>query len=209
MKHKHVKAYMECAEAFAKCSPAKRLKVGAVIVKDNRVISCGYNAQPEHINDPCELPDGTTDPRVRHAEKNALMGLVRSNQSAVGADLFCTHSCCVYCAIDIVDAGIKRVYFGKHYRDDSGLEYLKNNGVEVVELKSESEKPSKTTDDSVPSDQMHEWVFISQVYGKSRTYQCVNCKGVQYVKEGQAVNVPIYCKDGLGKIVYDSAHVVD
>ncbi len=133
MKHKHIKAYMECAEAFAKCSPATRLKVGAVIVKDNRVISCGYNAQPEHINDPCELPDGTTDPRVRHAEKNALMGLVRSNQSAVGADLFCTHSCCVYCAIDIVDAGIKRVYFGKHYRDDSGLEYLRNNGVEVVE----------------------------------------------------------------------------
>ncbi len=133
MKNKHIIAYMDCAEAFARCSPASRLKVGAVIVKDNRVISCGYNAQPEHINDPCELPDGTTDPRVRHAEKNALMGLVRSNQSAVGADLFCTHSCCVYCAIDIVDAGIKRVYFGKHYRDDSGLEYLKKNGVEVIE----------------------------------------------------------------------------
>ena len=76
MKDKHIKAYMKCAQAFAECSPATRAKVGAVIVKDNRIISCGYNAFPAHINGPCELPDGTTDSRVRHAEKNALMRLV-------------------------------------------------------------------------------------------------------------------------------------
>ena len=134
MKPKHVQAYMKCAEAFAECSNATRLKVGTVIVKDNRIISCGYNAHAEHINDPCELPDGTTDPRVRHSEKNALMGLVRSNQSAVGAVLVCTHSCCPLCAIDIVDAGVKKVYYRHAYRDDSGIQYLLNNNVEVERI---------------------------------------------------------------------------
>ena len=131
MKPKHVQAYMDCAEAFAKCSNATRLKVGSVVVKDNRIISCGYNAHAEHIDAPCELPDGTTDPRLRHSEKNALMGLVRSNQSAVGATLFCTHSCCQLCAIDIVDAGIKEFYYKNEYRDSTGLQYLLQNGVEV------------------------------------------------------------------------------
>jgi dCMP deaminase len=134
MKQKHIKAYMECAEAFAKCSNATRLKVGTVIVKDNRIISCGYNAHAEHINAACELPDGTTDPRVRHSEKNALMGLVRSNQSAVDSTLFCTHACCLSCAIDIVDAGIKKVYYRSGYRSAEGVEYLQKNNIEVYQI---------------------------------------------------------------------------
>ena len=134
MKEKHKLAYMKCAEAFAECSNATRLKVGSVIVKDNRIISCGYNAHAEHIDDSCELPDGTTDPRVRHSEKNALMGLIRSNQSAVGAVLFCTHACCKFCAIDIVDAGISKVYYRNQYRDNSGLEYLEKNNVTVERI---------------------------------------------------------------------------
>lgn len=134
MKPKHVQAYMKCAEAFAECSNATRLKVGSVIVKDNRIISCGYNAMPEHINEPCELPDGTTDTRVRHSEKNALMGLVRSNQSAIDSILFCTHACCKFCAIDIVDAGIKKVYYRNAYRESDGVSYLRTNGVEVQQI---------------------------------------------------------------------------
>lgn len=134
MKSKHISAYMECAEAFAKCSNANRLKVGSVIVKDNRIISCGYNAQPEHVNDPCELPNGQTDPRVRHSEKNALMGLVRSNQSAVDSVMFCTHACCLPCAIDIVDSGVRSFYYREAYRDVSGVEYLQANGVTVTKL---------------------------------------------------------------------------
>lgn len=134
MKSKHIQAYMKCAEAFAECSNATRLKVGSVIVKDNRIISCGYNAHAEHINDPCELPDGTTDPRLRHSEKNALTGLVRSNQSAVGATLFCTHTCCLMCAIDIVDAGISAVYYRHQYRCDSGVKYLMERGILVQQI---------------------------------------------------------------------------
>lgn len=131
MKSKHIQAYMKCAEAFAECSNDKRLKVGSVIVKDNRIISCGYNAHAEHINDPNQLEDGTTDPRVRHSEKNALMGLIRSNQNAVDATMFCTHACCKFCAIDIVDSGIKRFFYREEYRDVSGVQYLQANGVEV------------------------------------------------------------------------------
>lgn len=134
MKKKHIMAYMQCAEAFANCSNATRLKVGSVIVKDNRIISCGYNALPEHIEEPCEMPDGTTNPKLRHSEKNALMGLVRSNQSALGASLFCTHGCCISCSIDIVDSGIKKFYYRDEYRTTDGIEYLLKNGVEVYKI---------------------------------------------------------------------------
>ena len=134
MKTKHKLAYMECAEAFAKCSVGVRLKVGSVIVKNNRIISCGYNALPEHISGALEDDEGRTKPEVRHSEKNALMGLVKSNESAIGATLFCTHSCCKFCAIDIVDSGIKEFYYRYDYRDSSGIEYLKNNGILVEKI---------------------------------------------------------------------------
>lgn len=135
MKDKHIKAYMKCALAFAECSNATRLKVGSVIVKNNSIIACGYNAMPEHIHDPCELPDGTTDPRLRHSEKNALMACLKQGISPNGAILFCNYSCCSLCAIDVVDAGIKKVYYSDNYRDSAGIEYLKANGVEVEQLK--------------------------------------------------------------------------
>lgn len=135
MKTKHKLAYMECAEAFAKCSVGLRLKVGCVIVKNNRIISCGYNALPSHLDGPLEDEEGKTKPEVRHAEKNALMGLVKSNESAVGATLFCTHACCKFCAIDIVDSGIKEVFYKHEYRSTDGIKYLKEKGVAVYKLK--------------------------------------------------------------------------
>lgn len=133
MKEKHKKAYMECAEAFARCSSGVRLQVGAVLVKEDRVISCGYNALPKHIDGSLEK-DGATREEVLHAEANALRGLIRSTESAVGAVLFCTHSCCVKCAIDIVDSGVKAVYYRHEYRSDDGLHYLKAKGVEVYKI---------------------------------------------------------------------------
>lgn len=135
MKAKHIKAYMTAALAFAQCSNAERLKVGSVIVKRNRIISCGYNAFPEHITESkCELEDNTTDPRVRHAEKNALLGVMKSNESTEDAVLFCTHYCCLQCSIDIVDSGITKVYVLYPYRDNKGVEYLQANNVTVTKL---------------------------------------------------------------------------
>ena len=134
MKNKHKIAYMKAALAFSECSNATRLKVGAVIVKDNNIIATGYNAQAEHINDPCELEDGTTDPRVRHAEKNALMSLIRSHESSVGATMFCTHSCCLSCCIDIIDSGIKHFIYLTEYRDLKGIYMLQQHGITVEKL---------------------------------------------------------------------------
>lgn len=134
MKVKHKKAYMECAEVFARCSDGVRLKVGSVIVKNNRIISCGYNGLPEHIQGKLEDAEGNTRPETRHSEKNALIGLMKSNENSLGASMFCTHSCCKFCAIDIVDAGIVEFYFRTRYRTDDGLKYLTENGVEVSQI---------------------------------------------------------------------------
>lgn len=134
MKLKHKIAYMKTAKVFGECSSSTRLKVGAVVVKDNRIISVGYNAQPKHIDRALEGVDGLTLPTVRHAEKSALMGLLRAGISPVGSEMFVSHSCCLNCAIDIVDAGITKVYYEQEYRDLSGVEYLQNNQVQVEKL---------------------------------------------------------------------------
>lgn len=134
MKDKHVKMYMKMAGVMAEQSKDSRLQVGCVIVKDNNIISTGYNGHTRHIDDPNQLEDGTTDPRVRHAEKNGLMKLIRSNENAVGATMFVTHACCYFCAIDIVDSGIAKVYYQNEYRCKKGLEHLERYGVEVCKL---------------------------------------------------------------------------
>lgn len=134
MKDKHIKAYMKCALAFAECSNATRLKVGTVIVKDNSIISCGYNALPKHIEGSCELPDGSTDSRVRHSEMNALMALTKRNEGSVGATMFCTHACCELCSIDIIDAGIKEFYYLYDYRCSKGIDNLKKHGIFVKQI---------------------------------------------------------------------------
>lgn len=134
MKYKHKRMYMRMAQNLAEESKDTRLQVGCVIVKDDNIISTGYNGHTKHIDDPNQLPDGTTDPRVRHAEKNGLMKLIRSNENAVGAVMFVTHSCCYHCAIDLVDAGIKKVYYRDEYRSTEGLEHLRKYGVEVEKM---------------------------------------------------------------------------
>lgn len=134
MKTKHLLAYMKCAEAFAECSDSTRLKVGSVIVKNNRIISCGYNALPSHMKGSLEDEHGRTKQQVRHSEMNALLGLMKSNESAIGATLICTHSCCEICAVDIVDAGIVDFYYRHDYRCNEGLKYLKENGVVVYKV---------------------------------------------------------------------------
>lgn len=78
-----------------------------------------------------------TRPEVLHAESNAIAKLARSNESGLGADIFITHSPCMECAKLIYQSGIKRVYFGEHYRSDDGIEFLKKSKIEVINLKKE------------------------------------------------------------------------
>ena len=138
MKPKFQKLYMDWALRAAELSYAKRLQVGAVVVKDDTVISYGYNGMPAGWDNSCETLQSTgelvTRPEVLHAESNAIAKLAKSNNSGLGADLFVTHSPCMECAKLIHQSGIARVYFGANYRDDSGIRFLKQSGIDVIQL---------------------------------------------------------------------------
>jgi len=133
---------MDWAARCAQLSHAVRLQVGAVIVKDDSVISYGYNGMPAGWDNNCEdeIIDDTlivtlkTKPEVLHAESNAVAKLARSANSGSGADIFVTHSPCLDCAKLIYQAGIRRVWFNNAYRDDSGIDFLKKSGVEVTQI---------------------------------------------------------------------------
>lgn len=135
MKTKHKIAYINCAIDFADCSVGKRLQVGAIVTKKGGgIIAEGYNGLPTHMNGPLEDFEGNTKPDVRHAEKNALMKLTRSHESSVDSVMFCTHSCCYNCAVDIVDAGVSEFYFKNVYRNLDGILHLLSVGVKVYQM---------------------------------------------------------------------------
>ena len=129
---------MDWARRAAQLSHARRLNVGAVIVKDDTVISYGYNGMPAGWDNNCEhiLQDGTlkTNPEVLHAESNAIAKLARSTNSGLGADMFVTHSPCLGCAKLIYQSGIRRVFYAEDYRDDSGIQFLYKSGLIVEKL---------------------------------------------------------------------------
>ena len=133
MKQKWIDAFMDTAERFAELSSAVRLKVGTVVVKDNRVISIGYNGTPAGWDNECEdrLPDGSnkTKDEVIHAEAYAIMKLARDGESGAGAAVFVTHAPCIDCAKLIYGAGIKNLYYRNSYRDTAGLDFLEKCGI--------------------------------------------------------------------------------
>ena len=140
---------MDTAERFAQLSSAKRLHVGAVVVKDNRIISIGYNGMPSGWDNDCEKrvytltgsyefldEDGSsynlvTKDEVIHAEANAILKLARDGESGNGSSLFCTHAPCIHCAKLIHGAGISKVYYRDTYRDSIGLEFLEKCNIEI------------------------------------------------------------------------------
>ena len=145
MKPKFQKLYMTIAETVATMSHARRLQVGAIVVKDDRVISMGYNGMPSGWENNCEneieaeVGDDVeivlkTKPEVLHAETNAIAKLARSTESGLDADIFITHSPCLDCAKLIYQSGIKRVWYGSEYRDSAGPDFLRRSGIEVKQL---------------------------------------------------------------------------
>lgn len=142
MKQKYVDAYMKTAEVFAELSSAKRLHVGAIVVKDNRIISIGYNGMPSGWDNDCEYviqhSDDTvslkTKPEVLHAETNAIAKLAKSNESGDGAVLFVTHAPCLDCAKLVYQSGLNSVFYRNSYRDDSGILFLQKAGVKVEKV---------------------------------------------------------------------------
>lgn len=150
---------MQTAEVFAELSHAKRLHVGAIVVKDDRIISIGYNGMPAGWENECEDEERTYDvrdtanapdwkydeetkqyyrlktkPEVLHAETNALAKLAKSTESGDGATLFVTHAPCLDCAKLIYQSGINKVWYRNSYRDSSGIKFLKNSNVQVNQI---------------------------------------------------------------------------
>ena len=153
--------YMTIAETVAQQSSAKRLQVGAIIVKEDRVISIGYNGMPAGWDNNCEhtlfvLDEDTqgtdmvnlgytkssngnwfklvTKPEVIHAEANAIAKLARCTESGDGSTMFLTHAPCIHCAKQIYTAGIKSVYYRNAYRDTDGINFLKSCQIEIEQV---------------------------------------------------------------------------
>lgn len=156
---------MSIADLTSKLSYAKRLQVGAVIVRDNKILATGYNGMPAGWENNCEdkvwdqgaggwlSPEEIeeqypyqeynleleqnvryglkTKPEVLHAESNALAKVARSTESSEGATMFCTHAPCIECAKLIYQSGIKSVYYRTQYRNDDGLNFLKQGEINV------------------------------------------------------------------------------
>jgi len=135
-------AHMTAAIGYSKLSYAKRLQVGAIITKDDRVISIGYNGTPAGWNNDCEywVEDGDlgsgwkTKPEVLHAEANAIGKLARSSESGAGATMYLTHSPCFDCAKLIHVAGINKVFYRTQYRNTDGIEFLNKCNIEVEQI---------------------------------------------------------------------------
>jgi len=149
MKQRLIDAYMKTAETFAELSHARRLHVGAIVVKDDRIISIGYNGMPAGWDNDCEDEVGhvldvdenvveirlKTKPEVLHAETNCIAKLAKSNESGLGATMFITHAPCLDCAKLIYQSGIGSVLYRNAYRDISGVLFLEKSGVTVTQVK--------------------------------------------------------------------------
>jgi len=128
------KAYLKMALQWAELSHCKRKQVGALLVKDGMIISDGYNGTPSGFNNSCEDCEGETHWYVLHAEANAIMKVAKSNNSAKNSTLYITMSPCKDCSKLVLQSGICRVVYVKEYKDGTGLDFLSNAGVEVVQI---------------------------------------------------------------------------
>lgn len=130
-------AYLKMASEWANLSYCRRKKVGALIVKDRMIISDGYNGTPSGFENNCEDEDGKTNWFVLHAEANAILKIASSTQSCKGATLYITMSPCKECSKLILQSGIQKVVYMTGYSDDSGLEFLKDAGIEILNITEE------------------------------------------------------------------------
>ncbi|MCQ2341293.1 MAG: dCMP deaminase family protein [Paludibacteraceae bacterium] len=123
--------YMKMARTWSENSYCVRRKVGALLVKDQMIISDGYNGTPSGFENVCEDDNNVSLPYVLHAEANAITKVARSNNSSDGATLYVTASPCMECSKLIIQSGIKRVVYGELYRIMDGVDLLKKAGIQV------------------------------------------------------------------------------
>ena len=124
--------YLRMARVWAENSYCRRRQVGALIVKENMIISDGYNGTPSGFENVCEDETGITKPYVLHAEANAITKVAASTNNSQGATIYITASPCLECAKLIIQSGIKRVVYDDEYRLKEGIELLQRAGIEVL-----------------------------------------------------------------------------
>lgn len=126
--------YMNIAKVVSERSSAQRLKVGAVIVKDNNIAAIGYNGTLSGTSNVCEDENNKTLPTVFHAEENAILHLAKTNGNALNSKMYVTHAPCINCAKMIIQSGIKEVIYNNTYRDEAGLQFLRRNNVLIKKI---------------------------------------------------------------------------
>ena len=123
--------YLRMAKIWAENSYCLRRQVGALIVKNQMIISDGYNGTPSGFENICEDENNRTKPYVLHAEANAITKVAASNNNSTDATIYITSSPCIECAKLIIQAGIKRVVFSEKYHTEEGLDLLKRAEITV------------------------------------------------------------------------------
>lgn len=133
-KLRYDKAYLRMAKTWSELSHCGRKQVGAIIVKDGMIISDGYNGAPSGFDNCCENEAGETHWYVLHAEANAILKVAKSTHNCNGATLYLTLSPCRDCSKLVVQSGIKRVVYISSYKDTSGVDFLKEAGIETEQI---------------------------------------------------------------------------
>ena len=139
--------YLDVCKRVSKMSFAKRAQVGAILVKDDNIISMGWNGTPSGFSNDCEINVDEHDPsslltkeEVLHAESNCISKVAKSNQSSLGATMYITISPCMDCSKLIVQSGISRVVYENFYRDQKSLDFLSKCGIIIDNYDFESKK---------------------------------------------------------------------
>ena len=133
--NKYHKKYLEIAEKISELSHANKKKVGCILVKNGVIISDGYNGTPTGYENQCEDCNGNTKWYTLHSEANAITKLVRTGGiSADNSTLYTTLSPCKECAKLILQSGISTVIYKEQYRDITGINFLKNSGINIFQF---------------------------------------------------------------------------
>ncbi len=139
--------FMSIAQLVASRSTCLRRKVGAVLVKDSRILATGYNGAPaglKHcleigcLRDQMGIPSGQRHEicRALHAEQNCLIQAASHGISVTGSTLYCTNLPCIICTKMLINAGVKAIFYTEGYPDELSKEMLAEAGTKLVKLES-------------------------------------------------------------------------
>ena len=129
--HELDKRYLRMASIWAENSYCKRRQEVALIVKDQMIISDGYNGTPSGFENVCEDEQNVTLPYVLHDEANAITKVAASSNSSKGATIYVTSAPCIECSKLIIQSGIVRVVYSEKYRTEEGCDLLKKANIQV------------------------------------------------------------------------------